>query len=219
MASVYLHTMTEDTQTGSNYREKASLALLGRQSWKFAKFTLHNDVPKGISYKEVFGVFFPEGPEEAAWSAVIEFITEPGDGVAYGLIRFIVDEAHEKYGVAGQKGDLFHGPMNLMAFEVGSLDGKDLRRLHQAEHYCFDNPKSTGITFHPHNQKDTLQLLGLWGDKNPVPGEGDVHTGHCCIAHGCKYEDETCPVEAGAKLQSYLCETCGLENSGYYDKP
>lgn len=37
----------------------------------------------------------------------------------------------------------------------------------------------------------------------------DVHTEHCCQRHGCKYgESETCPVETGAKPQSFACEAC-----------
>lgn len=40
------------------------------------------------------------------------------------------------------------------------------------------------------------------------PRDRDVHTEHCCKKHGCKYNDRTCPVETGAKLQSYPCEDC-----------
>lgn len=37
----------------------------------------------------------------------------------------------------------------------------------------------------------------------------DVHTEHCCIAHGCKYgDDEECTVASGKKGQSYPCITC-----------
>lgn len=38
--------------------------------------------------------------------------------------------------------------------------------------------------------------------------EKDVHTDHCCIVHGCKYGDASCPVETGQKKQSYLCAVC-----------
>jgi hypothetical protein len=39
--------------------------------------------------------------------------------------------------------------------------------------------------------------------------EKDVHTEHCCKAHGCKYGDgQLCPVESGAKPQSFPCEAC-----------
>lgn len=40
------------------------------------------------------------------------------------------------------------------------------------------------------------------------PEQKDVHTEHCCIAHGCKYCDDDCPVWLGYKQQSYLCESC-----------
>ena len=35
-----------------------------------------------------------------------------------------------------------------------------------------------------------------------------VHRTHCCIAHGCKYGDDDCPVVIGEILQDYLCEFC-----------
>lgn len=34
------------------------------------------------------------------------------------------------------------------------------------------------------------------------------HTEHCCILHGCKYNDEDCPVVTGLKRQSFPCEDC-----------
>ena len=36
----------------------------------------------------------------------------------------------------------------------------------------------------------------------------NVHTEHCCIYHGCKYNDDDCPVASGKQPQSYLCEDC-----------
>lgn len=36
----------------------------------------------------------------------------------------------------------------------------------------------------------------------------DVHTGHCCALHGCKYGNDQCPVELGTKIQQYPCEVC-----------
>lgn len=36
----------------------------------------------------------------------------------------------------------------------------------------------------------------------------DVHTEHCCKEHGCKYDDEDCPVVQGKKEQSFPCESC-----------
>lgn len=38
-----------------------------------------------------------------------------------------------------------------------------------------------------------------------------VHQSHCCVVHGCKYNDEDCPVVAGKIHQLYLCETCPLD--------
>ena len=39
----------------------------------------------------------------------------------------------------------------------------------------------------------------------------DVHTEHCCKKHGCKYDDPTCTVANGGKVQSFPCEDCGEE--------
>jgi hypothetical protein len=41
--------------------------------------------------------------------------------------------------------------------------------------------------------------------------EKDVHTEHCCIIHGCKYNDENCTVANGIKTQSFPCEWCDEE--------
>ncbi len=36
----------------------------------------------------------------------------------------------------------------------------------------------------------------------------NVHTSHCCAAHGCKYGDMNCPVERKELAQQNLCERC-----------
>lgn len=36
----------------------------------------------------------------------------------------------------------------------------------------------------------------------------DVHTEHCCIAHGCKYMDKKCTVTTRKKPQSGRCYDC-----------
>jgi hypothetical protein len=53
---------------------------------------------------------------------------------------------------------------------------------------------------------------------SPTPGarcekrsNRDVHTEHCCKKHGCKYNDKTCTVTTGKKIQSDPCEECGNE--------
>lgn len=38
-----------------------------------------------------------------------------------------------------------------------------------------------------------------------------VHQSHCCVKHGCKYDDENCPVVTGKVQQKYLCESCSDE--------
>lgn len=42
----------------------------------------------------------------------------------------------------------------------------------------------------------------------------EVHQGHCCVLHGCKYGDEDCPVVNGKVNQLYLCEGC-MEETVY----
>lgn len=36
----------------------------------------------------------------------------------------------------------------------------------------------------------------------------DVHTEHCCIIHGCKYNDPNCTVITEKAPQTYPCEDC-----------
>ncbi|WP_292901863.1 hypothetical protein [Nonlabens sp.] len=42
----------------------------------------------------------------------------------------------------------------------------------------------------------------LWG----------VHRTHCCVKHGCKYDDKDCPVKIGIIEQDYSCEYCDEDN-------
>lgn len=41
----------------------------------------------------------------------------------------------------------------------------------------------------------------------------NVHTEHCCSIHGCKYDDDDCPVATGKQMQSFPCEACGEEDA------
>lgn len=41
----------------------------------------------------------------------------------------------------------------------------------------------------------------------PVVKE-NVHTRHCCVEHGCKYSDPSCPVFLGYQKQEQACEGC-----------
>lgn len=36
-----------------------------------------------------------------------------------------------------------------------------------------------------------------------------VHTRHCCVLHGCKYNDEDCEVVTKKTKQQFTCEDCG----------
>jgi len=40
----------------------------------------------------------------------------------------------------------------------------------------------------------------------------NIHTEHCCVIHGCKYNNNDCPVDLGELKQSYPCESCNAED-------
>lgn len=40
-----------------------------------------------------------------------------------------------------------------------------------------------------------------------------VHIAHCCKVHGCKYNDEGCPVVNGLAVQKYPCIDCDDEQN------
>ena len=42
----------------------------------------------------------------------------------------------------------------------------------------------------------------------PVQTKKCVHTEHCCIEDGCKYDNDDCPVWLGLQAQSHPCEYC-----------
>jgi hypothetical protein len=46
----------------------------------------------------------------------------------------------------------------------------------------------------------------------------NTHTRHCCLEHGCKYSDPTCPVVNGEQKQEGPCETCGLISEEYFEQ-
>jgi hypothetical protein len=47
--------------------------------------------------------------------------------------------------------------------------------------------------------------------------EFNVHAYHCCIIHGCKYNDLYCPVLLKKIEQKYKCPECEF-NSKYYEE-
>jgi hypothetical protein len=42
-----------------------------------------------------------------------------------------------------------------------------------------------------------------------------VHRTHCCIVHGCKYNNTECPVASGDLVQDYPCEWCSMAKTSY----
>lgn len=37
-----------------------------------------------------------------------------------------------------------------------------------------------------------------------------VHGTHCCKSHGCKYNDDDCPVVVGTEEQQFFCDECEI---------
>lgn len=35
-----------------------------------------------------------------------------------------------------------------------------------------------------------------------------THVTHCCLKHGCKYNEDECPVTKGEHIQEFACEYC-----------
>lgn len=76
------------------------------------------------------------------------------------------------------------------------------------------NPDSPGLAKEIRDlvkeiRTETLQWTDM--DAPEVKEEDkDVHTEHCCIIHGCKYDNNECPVENKVKKQSFPCEMCDL---------
>lgn len=61
----------------------------------------------------------------------------------------------------------------------------------------------------PKDNYETRLLLTFWQGQGPEPKERrDKHTEHCCVDHGCKYENPECPVVTRTKRQTCLCENC-----------
>ena len=54
-----------------------------------------------------------------------------------------------------------------------------------------------------------------WGEAwlNGFDSHKNVHTEHCCFVHGCKYDDDDCPVATGKQMQSFPCEACDFDDA------
>jgi hypothetical protein len=76
-------------------------------------------------------------------------------------------------------------------------------------------PKESLSFYMTHVKPGNLEyfsLLQLWGSRSPEETDvQDVHTGHCCVHHGCKYRNLACSVVTGLKVQNWLCESCLYE--------
>ena len=47
--------------------------------------------------------------------------------------------------------------------------------------------------------------------------DSGVHVSHCCVLHGCKYAEGTCPVWAALLTQEHPCEDC-VDHSDVLDR-
>jgi hypothetical protein len=57
-----------------------------------------------------------------------------------------------------------------------------------------------------------VMAVVLLGDPAEEDDHVGVHRTHCCLLHGCKYSDPSCPVENGEVCQDHICETCEHEH-------
>lgn len=71
------------------------------------------------------------------------------------------------------------------------------------------------------NWKDgvsTRVYLSFWNDLGPEEeAQRDTHTEHCCVDHGCKYNDDQCPVISETKRQTGLCQDCNDHDPEWLD--
>lgn len=44
-----------------------------------------------------------------------------------------------------------------------------------------------------------------------MTGQPDIHAMYCCQIHGCKYDDDDCPVARGYIIGGKYCEACAEE--------
>jgi hypothetical protein len=63
---------------------------------------------------------------------------------------------------------------------------------------------------------DHYDQIRAWAAALPLPaglpeGRIEMHVGHCCSRHGCKYGTANCPVTAGMRVQDFPCEQCLAE--------
>jgi hypothetical protein len=58
------------------------------------------------------------------------------------------------------------------------------------------------------NLKSAIEVELRERDCSKSDEEKDVHAAHCCSIHGCKYNDENCPVVLGTTEQRFPCIDC-----------
>lgn len=51
-----------------------------------------------------------------------------------------------------------------------------------------------------------------WLDYYVVEAKWDIHATHCCVRHGCKYNEDDCPVVNDKIKQTYNCPKCNSIN-------
>lgn len=64
------------------------------------------------------------------------------------------------------------------------------------------------LSFKTLNMAELTRLEALIAEVKLSQSKRDVHTEHCCVDHGCKYNSDDCTVVYGLKVQSYPCEEC-----------
>lgn len=57
-------------------------------------------------------------------------------------------------------------------------------------------------------RRNSKAVLKEYFESRPADMPHDVHTGHCCFIHGCKYDDQDCSVVTGKLIQDDSCWYC-----------
>lgn len=92
---------------------------------------------------------------------------------------------------------------------------RDLVYRHSGGMYVFKGPAGVGVIVSV-PEGSMAEYLGV-SFSPPVATtlNSDVHTGHCCLVHGCKYGNFECTVVTEKVQQEYPCEGCSDPRDPY----
>jgi len=62
--------------------------------------------------------------------------------------------------------------------------------------------------------KSSIEVVLRERDCLKTSDETNLHAMHCCVKHGCKYNDENCPVVLGTTRMKSECSDCLMDSWG-----